>query len=93
MRLSEEKVDSLTAQIVEMFQQREDITLSASPTRLRVLVRQTMLDELLVEDRLEEEVRQILQQYEYEIRQGRLSYNTLFNRIKRQLARERGVIF
>jgi hypothetical protein len=92
MKLSENKVDSLTGQIVEMLQVRDDVELRADDHRLRALVRQAMLDELLVEDRLEEEVRRILQQYEREIRRGRLSYNTLFNRIKAQLVRERGLV-
>lgn len=92
MRLSENKIDSLTGQIVEMLQGRDDIEVRADTNRLHALVRQAMLDELLVEDRLEEEVRQILQRYEVEIRRGRLSYNTLFNRIKAQLVRERGLV-
>lgn len=92
MKLSESKVDSLTGQIVEMLQGRDDIEVRADMNRLRALVRQAMLDELLVEDRLEEEVRQILQRYEVEIRRGRLSYTTLFNRIKAQLVRERGLV-
>ncbi len=92
MKLSESKVDSLTGQIVEMLQGRDDIEVRADANRLRALVRQAMLDELLVEDRLEEEVRQILQRYEAEIRRGRLSYTTLFNRIKAQLVRERGLV-
>ncbi|MGB9724722.1 MAG: DUF507 family protein [Chloroflexia bacterium] len=92
MKLSENKVDSLTGQIVRMLQERDDLELRADANRLRALVRQAMLDELLVEDRLEEEVRRILQGYEREIRRGRLSYNTLFNRIKAQLVRERGLV-
>ncbi len=92
MKLSESKVDSLTEQIVEMLQGRDDIEIRTDINRLRALVHQAMQDELLVEDRLEEEVRRILQRYEVEIRRGRLSYNTLFNRIKAQLARERGLV-
>jgi hypothetical protein len=92
MKLSEAKVDSLAEQIAEMLQDRVDLELHVNPSRLRVLIRQALLEELLVEDRLEEEVRKILQQYDQEIRRGRLSYNTLFSRIKSQLVRERGLV-
>jgi hypothetical protein len=92
MKLSEDKLDSLSEQIVDMLQERPEITLRVDPSRLRVLVRQSMREELLVEDRLEEEVRQILQQYDYEIRRGRMNYNTLFNRIKTKLMRERDLV-
>jgi len=92
MKLSEAKVDSLAEQVVEMLQEQGDLDLQARPSRLRVAVRQAMLDELLVEDRLEEEIRKILEQYDYEIRRGRMSYNTLFDRIKSRLVRERNLV-
>ncbi len=92
MRLSEAKVDSLTEQIAGMLQDQVDVDVQIDDNRLRALIRQAMLDELLVEDRLEEEVRQILLQYDHEIRRGRMSYSTLFNRIKAQLVRERNLV-
>jgi hypothetical protein len=51
-----------------------------------------MVDELLVEDLLEEEIRRLLVQYEKEMRRGGVSYSTLFNRIKAKLVRERGLV-
>lgn len=92
MKLRQEKVEALAEQVVDMLQERAEVELEADPGRARVLVRQAMLEELLVEDRLEEEVRDILKQYEYEIRRGRMSYNTLFDRIKRKLVRERDLV-
>jgi len=92
MRLTGNKVDSLTEQIVEMLQSRQDSEMQAEASQVRVWVRQAMVHELMVEDRLEEEVRQVLQQYDYEIRRGRMNYNTLFNRIKSKLVRERGLV-
>ncbi len=92
MRLSEAKVDSLTAQIVELLRAEPDVDLHGDDSHLRVLVRQALLDELMVEDRLEDEVRQVLKQYDREIRLGRMSYNTLFTRIKAKLVRERNLV-
>jgi len=92
MRLSEAKVDSLTEQIAAMLGERDDIERRTDGNRLRALIRQAMVEELSVEDRLDEEVRRLLQQYDREIRAGRLSYNTLFTRIKSKLVRERGII-
>ncbi|MBN1484303.1 MAG: DUF507 family protein [Chloroflexia bacterium] len=92
MRISEDKVDVLSEQIIEMLTERADVRPKTEAGRMRVVVRQAMLDELLVEDRLEEEVREILKQYDYEIRRGRMSYNTLFNRVKAKLVRERNLV-
>lgn len=92
MRLTEAKVDALTEQIAASLLNQGNLDVQVPDSRLRVLIRQAMIEELQVEDRLEEEVRQILKQYEYEIRRGRLSYNTLFNRVKSQLVRERNLV-
>ena len=92
MRLSEAKIDSLTGQVAALLQGRDDVTLEGDANRLQALIRQALQEELTVEDRLEEEVRELLKQYDREIRQGRMSYNTLFTRIKSKLVRERGLI-
>ncbi|MFN3740716.1 MAG: DUF507 family protein [Thermodesulfovibrionales bacterium] len=51
-----------------------------------------VLDELLVEDRLNEEVREILKKYESEIEKGRLDYRKLFELTKQKLVKERNII-
>jgi len=52
-------------------------------------IRQTMLEELTVEDRLNEEVREILSQYADEMRRSGASYQEMYKKVKSQLARER----
>ncbi|HHN65722.1 MAG TPA: DUF507 family protein [Nitrospirae bacterium] len=56
------------------------------------LTHDILLDELLVEDRLNEEVREILKKYESEIEGKRLDYKTLFDMTKRKLVKERNII-
>lgn len=51
-----------------------------------------LLDELMVEDRLNEEVREILKQFEEEIENKRLDYKRLFDLTKQKLVRERNLI-
>ena len=92
MRLSQTKLDSLSGQIAAMLQESADVVVASDANRLRALVHQAMEEELLVEDRLEDEVRELLKQYDREIRQGQMSYNTLFTRIKAKLVRERELI-
>jgi len=55
-------------------------------------VRQVMQEELGVEDRLNEEVRQILSQYSDEMRRTGASYQEMYKKVKNQLARERKLI-
>jgi len=51
-----------------------------------------LLDELTVEDRLNEEVREILKTHAAEIEKGRLDYRRLFELTKQKLVRERNIV-
>jgi hypothetical protein len=55
-------------------------------------VRQTMAEEIGVEDRLNEEVREILSRYSDEMRRTGVSYQEMCKKVKGQLARERKLI-
>jgi len=52
-------------------------------------VRQRMQEELTVEDRLNEEVRQILIDHQDEMRRTGVSYQEMYKKVKQQLARDR----
>lgn len=51
-----------------------------------------IMDELMVEDRLNEEVREILKKFSVDIEKGRLDYRKLFEITKKKLVAERGII-
>ena len=53
---------------------------------------QVMLDELSVEDRLNEDVRKILEQHGEEMKKVGASYEEMFKKVKKQLVRERKVV-
>ena len=55
-------------------------------------VRQVMADEVTVEDRVNEEVREILAKYSDEMTRTGVSYQEMFKKVKGQLARERKLI-
>jgi len=55
-------------------------------------VRQAMADEVGVEDRLNEEVREILNKHSDEMRRMGVSYQEMYKKVKGQLARERKLI-
>jgi hypothetical protein len=59
---------------------------------LKQHVRQVMADEVTVEDRLNEEAREILSRYSEEMRRTGVSYQEMYKRVKSQLARERKLI-
>jgi len=59
---------------------------------LTTQVRQVMADEVTVEDRINEEVREILAKYSDEMKRTGASYQEMFKKVKGQLARERKLI-
>jgi hypothetical protein len=56
------------------------------------VVSQVMLDELLIEDRLNDEVRKILEEHGDEMKRVGASYEEMFKKVKKQLVRDRKVI-
>jgi hypothetical protein len=55
-------------------------------------VRRVMADEVTVEDRINEEVREILSKHSDEMRRMGASYQEMYKKVKGQLARERKLI-
>jgi hypothetical protein len=55
-------------------------------------VRHRMLEEITVEDKVNEEVRTILTQYQDEMRRTGISYQEMFKKVKGQIARDRKLI-
>ena len=63
-----------------------------SPEIANQKVREAVTNELSAEDRLNDEVRALLERYAGEMRSTGASYGESFKRVKRQLMKERGVV-
>ena len=88
MLLSRDFVGYMASEVVKRLMSAQMIE-AREPAALTWRVRQTMLEELTVEDRLNEEVREILSQYADEMRRTGASYQEMYKKVKSQLARER----
>jgi hypothetical protein len=62
------------------------------PEYVHEVISQVMLDELSVEDRLNDEVRKILEQHGDQMKQYGATYEEAFKAVKHQLVRDRKVI-
>lgn len=92
MKLSKERIFFLSQTLVDRLTQGQYIHLQVPKAELVAALEQIIIDELSVEDRLNDEVRQILSAYEAEIEKGNLDYRKLFLITKKQLVKERGSI-
>jgi hypothetical protein len=80
--LSRQLVRRLSPQIIE----------TSDPTRAAEVIATIIEDELAVEDRLNDEVRDLLSQYSEYMRRENVSYQEMFRRIKNTLISQRKVI-
>jgi hypothetical protein len=89
--LSRDYVGYMAKELVKRLVESKMIETKAGDA-LTQRVRQTMADELTIEDRLNEEVREILSRYSDEMRRTGASYQEMYKKVKGQLARERKLI-
>ncbi|MEK6692181.1 MAG: DUF507 family protein [Nitrospirota bacterium] len=92
MRLPKEWIGHIAKGIVENLTQKGLMELKISKDGSVRELEQMITEDLLVEDKIDEEVRQILRQYETDIEKGRLDYKKLFTLTKQKLVRERNLI-
>lgn len=92
MRIPKTWVPLLTRRIVESLLEKELIEPKLPKEILIEESEKLILEELMVEDRLNEEVREILKQFSVDIEKGRLDYKRLFDLTKKKLVEERGLI-
>jgi hypothetical protein len=64
----------------------------ADPAKAALIVSELIVEELSAEDKLNDEVRGILEQYANYMRENQISYSDMFRKIKNQLIAERKVI-
>jgi len=92
MRIPKSWVPALAKKIADNLLNKELVESLVPAETLIEETERLLLDELMVEDRLNEEVRQILKKFEPEIEKGRLDYRRLFDMTKQKIVKERNVI-
>ncbi len=92
MRIPKGSLPILSKEIVKNLLAKEQIELKASEEEVTKLVEELMLDELMVEDRLNDEIRDMLKKFDAEIEKGNLDYRRLFDMTKHKIIRERNII-
>ncbi len=92
MRIPKTWVPVLAKEVMEELLRKESIALNAPQEQVTSMIKELILEELMVEDRLNDEVREILKKFNSEIEQGRLDYRRLFDMTKHKLVKERDII-
>ena len=87
MLLSKEYVGYLARQIVKRLHEEKFIHTQNEPSVVE-RVATTMTEELSMEDRINEEVRVILEAYSEEMRKSGANYQEMFKKVKNELVRK-----
>jgi len=92
MRLTRLQIRSLSEALVKHLSENGLARLNVSEGDAVSVVEKALTEDLMSEDRLNDEVREILKAYEKEIEQGRMDYKTMFDLVKKKLVTERGIV-
>ncbi|MGA1839742.1 MAG: DUF507 family protein [bacterium] len=91
MRLRKKQIESISENIVEDLL-RESSIMCKDVEELKASIRKQIIEDLMIEDKLNDEVRKILDEHSSQIRQGSIEYHKMFRLVKEKLARERKII-
>jgi len=92
MKLPPPQVEKLSHAVLNRLAKRGLLSSSAGKEAVLSRIKTIILNELQVEDRLDDEVRTILESHRKEIDEGRVDYNKMFQMIKKKLVQERNII-
>jgi uncharacterized protein len=92
MRLSKERVLHMSESLATRLQEEGLVAIVGDRKAFIEQINRVIIEELSVEDRLNAEVRQLLNAHEQDIEQGHVDYQKMFTMVKSKLARERGII-
>jgi hypothetical protein len=91
MRLSADEIEYIARKIVKTLAAEGKLQMD-SDARVVEGIGRVITDELMVEDKLNEEVREVLIQHASEMERSNVTYTEMFKMVKKKLAREKGII-
>jgi hypothetical protein len=93
MLLNRDYVGHMASEIVKKLLEDNQVEIKEKDQEgLIARVRLRVLEEITIEDKVNDEVRTILTQYQDEMRRTGVSYQEMFKKVKGQIARDRKLI-
>ena len=91
MRLTAEEIQYVSRKIVKTLVGEGKLEVDSEPRIVDTIAR-VITEELQIEDRLNEEVREVLIQHASEMERSNVTYTEMFKMLKKKMAREKGII-
>ena len=91
MRLSTDEIQFIARKIVKTLVGEGRLEVD-DPTRTTDGIARAIADELSIEDRLNEEAREVLAQHMSQMERSDITYSEMFKKVKRELAKKKGIV-
>jgi len=92
MRIPKTWVVLLAKHVAENLVAKEMVRITVPMEKFIAKTDEIITEELMVEDRLNEEVRELLKKHASDIERGRMDYRRLFELTKQKLVKERNLV-
>jgi hypothetical protein len=92
MRLRKKIIDHIAKIVTDRLLDQGLLTVDGARETIMTEVSRLITADLMVEDRLNEEVKELLRAHTAEIERGNIDYARMFTMVKRKLVQERGLI-
>jgi hypothetical protein len=91
MRLSADEIQFISRKIVKTLVAAKRLEVD-DEARLVDAIGRVIVDELSIEDRLNEEAREVLAQHMSQMERSDITYSEMFKKVKRELAKKKGIV-
>jgi hypothetical protein len=91
MRLSADEIQFISRKIVKTLVAAERLEVD-DEARVVEAIAKVIVDELAVEDRLNDEAREVLAQHMSQMERSDITYSEMFRKVKRELAKKKGIV-
>jgi len=92
MRITKEFIETLSKKVVRSLIEKDLIIWEETTDKLETIIAGIITEDLMVEDRLNEEVKTLLESKTEEYERSMMDYGRVFQMVKSKLVRERGLI-
>ena len=91
MRLTADEIQFICRKIVKTLVAAERLEVDDEARVVEGIAR-VIVDELSVEDRLNDEAREVLSQHMGQMERSDITYSEMFRKVKRELAKKKGIV-
>jgi hypothetical protein len=92
MRLASDEIEYIARKIVKTLVADGSLQVDGPPARVIDGIIKVITEELSVEDRLNDEVREVLSQHMAHMERSDIAYSEMFKKVKRELAKKKGIV-